>query len=33
MLAFAFLMNGLGDSSYGHAVEANMAVALTRYDG
>jgi D-alanyl-D-alanine carboxypeptidase/D-alanyl-D-alanine-endopeptidase (penicillin-binding protein 4) len=32
-LAFAFMMNGLRDPSYGHAVEANMAVALARYDG
>jgi D-alanyl-D-alanine carboxypeptidase/D-alanyl-D-alanine-endopeptidase (penicillin-binding protein 4) len=33
ILAFAFLMNGLGDSNYGHQVEANMAVALARYNG
>ncbi len=32
-LVFAFLMNNLGDPAYGHDVEANMAVALARYDG
>ncbi len=32
-LVFAFLMNRLGDPAYGHQVEANMAVALARYDG
>jgi D-alanyl-D-alanine carboxypeptidase/D-alanyl-D-alanine-endopeptidase (penicillin-binding protein 4) len=32
-LAFAFLMNGLGDPASGHAVEDRMAVALARYDG
>jgi D-alanyl-D-alanine carboxypeptidase/D-alanyl-D-alanine-endopeptidase (penicillin-binding protein 4) len=32
-LAFAFLANGLGDPSLGHAIEANMAVALAQYDG
>ncbi len=31
-LAFAFLMNGV-DSSAGHALEAQMAVALAGYDG
>lgn len=32
-LAFAFMMNSLGNSAYGHLVEANMAVALARYNG
>ncbi len=32
-LAFAFMANGLGDPAYVHQVEANMAVALARYDG
>jgi D-alanyl-D-alanine carboxypeptidase/D-alanyl-D-alanine-endopeptidase (penicillin-binding protein 4) len=32
-LAFAFLMNSLGDPAAGHAIEANMAVALARYNG
>jgi D-alanyl-D-alanine carboxypeptidase/D-alanyl-D-alanine-endopeptidase (penicillin-binding protein 4) len=32
-LAFAFLMNGLNSSDYGHLVEASMAVALAKYDG
>jgi serine-type D-Ala-D-Ala carboxypeptidase/endopeptidase (penicillin-binding protein 4) len=32
-LAFAFLMNGLSDPSYGHALEAGMAVALAKYNG
>jgi D-alanyl-D-alanine carboxypeptidase/D-alanyl-D-alanine-endopeptidase (penicillin-binding protein 4) len=32
-LAFAFLLNGLSDSNFGHSVEANMAVALANYDG
>jgi serine-type D-Ala-D-Ala carboxypeptidase/endopeptidase (penicillin-binding protein 4) len=32
-LVFAFLMNNLGDPAYGHSLEANMAVALARYDG
>jgi D-alanyl-D-alanine carboxypeptidase/D-alanyl-D-alanine-endopeptidase (penicillin-binding protein 4) len=32
-LAFAFLMNSVSDPSYAHAVEANMAVALARYNG
>jgi D-alanyl-D-alanine carboxypeptidase/D-alanyl-D-alanine-endopeptidase (penicillin-binding protein 4) len=32
-LAFAFLLNGLTDSNFGHTVEAKMAVALANYDG
>jgi D-alanyl-D-alanine carboxypeptidase/D-alanyl-D-alanine-endopeptidase (penicillin-binding protein 4) len=32
-LAFAFLANGLGNPSLGHAIEANMAVSLAGYDG
>jgi serine-type D-Ala-D-Ala carboxypeptidase/endopeptidase (penicillin-binding protein 4) len=32
-LAFAFLMNSLSDPSFGHAVEANMAVAVATYNG
>jgi D-alanyl-D-alanine carboxypeptidase/D-alanyl-D-alanine-endopeptidase (penicillin-binding protein 4) len=32
-LAFAFLMNSLLDPSFGHLVEANMAVALAKYNG
>jgi serine-type D-Ala-D-Ala carboxypeptidase/endopeptidase (penicillin-binding protein 4) len=32
-VAFAFLLNGLTDSNFGHAVEAKMAVALANYDG
>jgi D-alanyl-D-alanine carboxypeptidase/D-alanyl-D-alanine-endopeptidase (penicillin-binding protein 4) len=32
-LAFAFLLNGLSDSNFGHSVEANMTVALANYDG
>jgi D-alanyl-D-alanine carboxypeptidase/D-alanyl-D-alanine-endopeptidase (penicillin-binding protein 4) len=32
-LAFAFLANGLGNPSLGHAIEANMAVALAGYRG
>ena len=32
-LAFAFLANGLGNPDLGHAIEANMAVALAKYDG
>jgi len=32
-LAFAFLANGLGDPDYVHEVEANMTVALARYNG
>lgn len=32
-LAFAFLANGLGDPDYVHSVEANMTVALAKYDG
>jgi serine-type D-Ala-D-Ala carboxypeptidase/endopeptidase (penicillin-binding protein 4) len=33
LLAFAFLANGLGDPGTGHAIEANMGVALANYDG
>jgi D-alanyl-D-alanine carboxypeptidase/D-alanyl-D-alanine-endopeptidase (penicillin-binding protein 4) len=33
ILAFAFLMNSLGNPAYGHTVEARMAVALANYDG
>ena len=32
-LAFAFLLNRLTDSNYGHDVEAQMAVALANYAG
>ncbi len=32
-LAFAFLLNRLSDSNFGHAVEAKMAVALANYTG
>ena len=32
-LAFAFLANGLGNPTLGHAIEANMAVALAGYRG
>jgi D-alanyl-D-alanine carboxypeptidase/D-alanyl-D-alanine-endopeptidase (penicillin-binding protein 4) len=32
-LAFAFLMSSVGDTNAAHAVEANMAVALAKYDG
>jgi D-alanyl-D-alanine carboxypeptidase/D-alanyl-D-alanine-endopeptidase (penicillin-binding protein 4) len=32
-LAFAFLANGLGNPDYVHSVEANMTVALAKYDG
>lgn len=33
-LAFAFLANGVGDTAYAHAVEANrMAASLASYDG
>ena len=32
-LAFAFLANGLGNPDLGHAIEANMAVALANYNG
>jgi serine-type D-Ala-D-Ala carboxypeptidase/endopeptidase (penicillin-binding protein 4) len=32
-LAFAFMMNSLSNPDYGHTVEANMAVALARYNG
>jgi D-alanyl-D-alanine carboxypeptidase/D-alanyl-D-alanine-endopeptidase (penicillin-binding protein 4) len=32
-LAFAFLMNGLGNPDAGHVIEAGMAASLARYDG
>jgi D-alanyl-D-alanine carboxypeptidase/D-alanyl-D-alanine-endopeptidase (penicillin-binding protein 4) len=33
-LAFAFMANGIGDSSYVHAIESNdMAVAVAKYNG
>jgi D-alanyl-D-alanine carboxypeptidase/D-alanyl-D-alanine-endopeptidase (penicillin-binding protein 4) len=32
-LAFAFLLNGLTNSNFGHAVEAKMAVAVANYNG
>ena len=32
-LAFAFLANGLGSPDYVHQVEANMTVALAKYNG
>jgi D-alanyl-D-alanine carboxypeptidase/D-alanyl-D-alanine-endopeptidase (penicillin-binding protein 4) len=32
-LAFAFMANGIGNPDYVHQVEANMAVALTKYNG
>jgi D-alanyl-D-alanine carboxypeptidase/D-alanyl-D-alanine-endopeptidase (penicillin-binding protein 4) len=32
-LVFAFLMNSQASPDYGHEVEANMAVALAKYDG
>jgi D-alanyl-D-alanine carboxypeptidase len=32
-LAFAFLLNGLSDPAYGHALEARMAVTLAKYNG
>ena len=32
-LAFAFLLNGLTNSNYGHGIEAKMAVALANYAG
>jgi serine-type D-Ala-D-Ala carboxypeptidase/endopeptidase (penicillin-binding protein 4) len=32
-LAFAFLMNSLSDPAFGHALEADMAVALAKYNG
>jgi D-alanyl-D-alanine carboxypeptidase/D-alanyl-D-alanine-endopeptidase (penicillin-binding protein 4) len=32
-LVFAFLANGLGNPDQGHAIEANMAVSLAKYDG
>ena len=33
LLAFAFLMNGLGNADAGHAIEDKMGVAVARYDG
>jgi D-alanyl-D-alanine carboxypeptidase/D-alanyl-D-alanine-endopeptidase (penicillin-binding protein 4) len=32
-LAFAFLANALGNPSLGHHIEANMAVAIAKYNG
>ena len=32
-LAFAFMANGIGNPDYVHEVEANMAVALSKYNG
>jgi len=32
-LVFAFLLNSQSNPDYGHEVEANMAVALAKYDG
>jgi D-alanyl-D-alanine carboxypeptidase/D-alanyl-D-alanine-endopeptidase (penicillin-binding protein 4) len=32
-LAFAFLANGLGNPALGHKIEANMAVAIAKYNG
>jgi D-alanyl-D-alanine carboxypeptidase/D-alanyl-D-alanine-endopeptidase (penicillin-binding protein 4) len=32
-LVFAFLANGLGNPTLGHAIEANMAVDVARYNG
>jgi D-alanyl-D-alanine carboxypeptidase/D-alanyl-D-alanine-endopeptidase (penicillin-binding protein 4) len=32
-LAFAFLMNAVGNTDTAHAIEANMAVALAKYTG
>jgi D-alanyl-D-alanine carboxypeptidase len=32
-LAFAFLANALGNPSLGHQIEANMAVAIAKYNG
>jgi serine-type D-Ala-D-Ala carboxypeptidase/endopeptidase (penicillin-binding protein 4) len=32
-LVFAFMMNGLGDTDYGHSLEYAMAVAVARYNG
>ena len=32
-LVFAFLLNSQANPDYGHEVEANMAVALAKYDG
>ena len=33
LLAFAFLMNGLGNADAGHAIEDKMGVGVARYDG
>jgi len=33
VLAFAFLMNAVGDTDYAHDLEASMAVSLAGYDG
>ena len=32
-LVFAFLANELGNTDQGHDIEANMAVAVAKYDG
>jgi D-alanyl-D-alanine carboxypeptidase/D-alanyl-D-alanine-endopeptidase (penicillin-binding protein 4) len=32
-LVYAFMANGLGDPDYVHDVEANMTIALAKYDG
>jgi D-alanyl-D-alanine carboxypeptidase/D-alanyl-D-alanine-endopeptidase (penicillin-binding protein 4) len=32
-LAFAFFFNSIGDPNYGHAVEADMTVAVAKYNG
>jgi serine-type D-Ala-D-Ala carboxypeptidase/endopeptidase (penicillin-binding protein 4) len=32
-LAFAFLMNSLSNPDYAHSIEANMAVAVAKYNG
>jgi serine-type D-Ala-D-Ala carboxypeptidase/endopeptidase (penicillin-binding protein 4) len=32
-LAFAFLMNALGDPAAGHSLEDQMGVALAKYNG
>jgi D-alanyl-D-alanine carboxypeptidase/D-alanyl-D-alanine-endopeptidase (penicillin-binding protein 4) len=32
-LAFAFLMNGLSDSTAGHAIEDKMGVTLANFNG
>jgi D-alanyl-D-alanine carboxypeptidase/D-alanyl-D-alanine-endopeptidase (penicillin-binding protein 4) len=33
VLAFAFMINSIGSSDYGHLMEAQMGVALANYDG